>query len=76
MTPEVVSVITSNLQGEDFCTNPENGFTEDQVEQCAENIGVFMPVALDAIGEAMIEYDNDICNDWYEGVCSERIFNQ
>ena len=65
----VVQAITTELQGEDFCGNPENGFTEDEMAECAENIGGFMAPALKIIGDAVIQYNNDICNAWYEGIC-------
>ena len=66
---DVVQVITTELQGEDFCGNPENGFTEDQISECVENIAGFMPRALQIIGDAVIDYNNEICNAWYEGIC-------
>ena len=66
---DVVQVITTELQGEDFCGNPENGFNEDQIAECAVNIGAFMPPALKIIGDAVIQYNNEICNAWYEGIC-------
>ena len=65
----VVQAITTELQGEDFCGNPENGFNEDQIAECAVNIGAFMPPALKIIGDAVIQYNNEICNAWYEGIC-------
>ena len=65
----VVQAITSDLQGEDFCGNPENGFTEDQIAECAKNIADFMPPALKIIGDAVIQYNNDICNAWFDGIC-------
>ena len=74
MTPEVVSIITENLQGEDFCTDPDMDFPEEEVAGCAENMGIFMPPALALIGESVIQYDNAICNGWYDGVCPAKIF--
>ena len=72
MTPEVVAVVVSELQGEDFCTNPDNEIPD--VAVCAENIAAFMPAAMDVIGEAIIENDNALCNAWYDGVCPAKIF--
>ena len=69
----VVQVITTELQGEDFCGNPENGFTEDQIAECADNIAAFMPPALKIVGDAIIMYDTEICNGWYEGVCAAKV---
>jgi len=43
---DVVDIITNELQGDDFCTNPDNGFPDDGIEECAMNIGMFMPPAL------------------------------
>ena len=58
------------ILGEDFCTNPDNGFPDDTVEVCAENIAIFMPAALKAIGDGLIMYNDEVCNDWYDGICS------
>ena len=50
----VVQAITTELQGEDFCGNPENGFNEDQIAECAVNIGAFMPPALEMLSFSTI----------------------
>merc|ERR1712061_893973 len=42
----VIKAITEGLQGDDFCTNPDNGFPDDAIEECAQGMGVFMPPSL------------------------------
>merc|ERR1712025_37920 len=66
-----VDILTNALMGNYFCTNPDNGFPDDAIEECAMNIGMFMPPAFKAIGDAIIMDNNEICNAWYEGICSE-----
>merc|ERR1711988_584724 len=67
--PQVAGYIVEGLQGEDFCTDPDNGFPEDQIEQCAENMATFMPPALQEIGISIGANDVAICNAFYEGIC-------
>ena len=43
---DVINSLTENLQGQYFCEDPEMGFTEDQAKECAENMSIFMPPAL------------------------------
>ena len=66
----VIKAITEGLQGSDFCTNPENEIPEDQIEVCAQNIGIFMPPALHLIGDTLLFYFDEICNSWYDGICT------
>ena len=68
----VAGYIIEGLQGEDFCANPDNAFPEDQIQQCAENIKMFMPPALSLIGDTVVLYDNEICNEWYDGICKAK----
>jgi hypothetical protein len=70
---DVINSLTENLQGQYFCEDPEMGFTEDQVKECAENMSVFMPPALKLIGGAVVMYNNDICNAWYEEICPAKL---
>ena len=70
-----VTTLVHNLHkymvlGEDFCTNPDNGFPDDTIEECAGNIATFMPVALKYIGERLITFNDVVCNNWYDGICS------
>ena len=69
MEHDVMNSFTANLQGKYFCEDPEMGFTEDQVEECSKNIGVFMPLALKFAGNSILFYPEDICNAWYDGIC-------
>ena len=69
---EVIKAITEGLQGEDFCANPDNAFPEDQIEQCAQNMSIFMPPALKLIGDQVIFYFDEICNSWYNGICTKN----
>ena len=57
------------ILGEGFCTNPDNEFSDTMVEECAANIAIFMPAALKAIGDRLIMYNNEICNNWYDNIC-------
>ena len=59
--------IAAMERGVKFGAKPK--LTEDQIAECAENIAAFMPPALKIIGDAVIQYNNDICNAWYEGIC-------
>ena len=70
---DVINSLTENLQGQYFCEDPEVGFTEDQAKECAENMSIFMPPALKLIGGAVVMYNNDICNTWYEGICPAKL---
>ena len=66
---DVINELTTALQGQYFCANPDVGFTEDEIELCIQNMSIFMPPALKLIGSTVIVFNNEICNQWYEEVC-------
>ena len=61
MVSETASnAIIENLNGEDFCQDPEMNLDENQIEVCQEYISAFMPQALGVLFGNLNEVD--ICN--------------
>ena len=67
ISPELAVAIVNMLKGEGFCEDPTMAFTDDQIIECHENIGNFMPPAMKALFSR--SDPRQLCCFHFDGLC-------
>ena len=67
ISPELAVAIVNMLKGEGFCEDPSMAFTDDQIIECHENIGNFMPPAMKALFSR--SDPRQLCCFHFDGLC-------
>ena len=67
ISPELAVAIVNMLKGEGFCEDPSMAFTDDQIIECHENIGNFMPPAMKALFSR--SDPRQLCCFYFDGLC-------
>ena len=66
---EGIDQIVQILSSEYFCKSAELGLDNDQLEVCQEIIKQFMPPALKVLAAYLAGGAENVCHEWYEGIC-------